>query len=143
MKRLWLFAVALAVMLAAGGAEARVIGSRTSETVVVDTGDQLGGFNVSVGTSTTVLISSSGFNAHIIWRLRTVQVTKSPYELWIGTYTPLSWASGAGWLVAGSTGAYTTRSQGPLYGILNPAAGAGTCTIQGPFEYQAGEVPSQ
>lgn len=139
MKRLIL---ALAMLGAVSGPlHARSIDTRGSGTTVIDTGDCSGGFNVSVGSATTVLISSSAANEKKIWRVRTFQVTDSPYNLWMGTYTPLTFGSGAGWFVPGSTGSYTTRNQSAYYGVLDPAAGAGTATIQGPFEYQCGEVP--
>lgn len=141
MKRLILAVVFVLGSAGDGLLQARGIGTRDSATVVIDTGDCAGGFNVSVGSSTTVLISSSAANEKKVWRIRTFQVTDSPYNVWMGTYTPLTWGSGAGWFVYGSTGSYSTRSQAAYYGVLDPAAGSGTATIQGPFEYQCGEVP--
>jgi hypothetical protein len=143
MRRLFAAAVLAVVVAGPAGrsAEARPIGTRTSSTVVLDTGDGLGGFSVSVGTSTTVLLSSAAADADVVWRLRTFQVTGSSYDVWMGTYTPLTYGSGAGWYVAGSSGSYTTRSQAAVYGILNPSAGAGTAAVKGPYEFHLGEVP--
>jgi hypothetical protein len=131
-------------ILAAGRCElqARPIGARTSSPMVLDTGNAAGGFDVTVGTSSTVLISASGATAGKVWRVRTFQVTGVPYAVWITTYSASTWNSGAGWLVLGSTGSWTTNSQAAYYGKLDPTAGASTAVIHGAYEYEAGETPA-
>lgn len=114
-------------------------GKNWAQPVVIDTGDGSGGFNVTLGT-TTALISQSGSDANVVWRIRTFQTTGN-YTVWMGTYTPLSYGSGAGWYVGKSTASYTTRSQAAYYGLIDPAAGSATISIKGPYEYQIGEMP--
>lgn len=142
-KALLIIGLTVAAFLAVHQGQANDLGTRTSSRVTLDMGDFAGGFNVTVSTPSAVLISSSGINALVIWRSRTFQVTGTPYNVWMTTYPSSAWNSGAGWMVAGSTGSYTTRSQAAYYGILDPAAGSGTAKVRGPYEYQAGEVPAR
>lgn len=142
MKRINLFIALLLAAAAAVPLHAEPKGTRTSSGIIIDTGDFIGGFNVTVGTSTAVLLSSSGFNAGHIWRLRTFQVTGTAFSVWMSS-APSTYGSGGGWYVLGSTTSYSTRSQAAIYGILDPAAGSGTAIIKGPFEYHNGEVPAR
>ncbi len=142
-RKLFIFALAVLMAAAVSPLLADRKGTRQSTGVIIDTGDTLSGFNVTLSTAATTLISQSGTSAHVLYRLRTFQVTGTAYNVWMTTYTPAVWNSGAGWLVYGSTGAYTTRSQAAVYGVLDPAAGSGTAVIHGPYEYQRGEVPNQ
>lgn len=140
MKKLFLLAVGVG-MLYGSIAFAQGLDSRVSNGVVVDTGNTIGGFSVTVSTPSKTLLSASGATLTRIWRLRTFQVTGTTYMVWMSSHSTGSYGQGGGWYVAGSTGSFTTRSQGAIYGILSPAAGSGTGTIKGPFEYQAGEQP--
>lgn len=151
MKRIWPFAwraalLGLVITLASFGfkqqtAQAQPKGSATSDTVIIDTGDALEGFDVPIST-TPVLLGASGSTAKKVWRVRTFQVTGTPYTVWMSTFSG-AYGTGAGWYVLGSTGSWTTRGQAAVYGVLDPAAGAGTGTIKGPYEYQAGEAPKR
>ena len=131
----------LLIFFGVGVAKADPKGKSWAQPVLIDTGNFLGGFDVAIDTFPVVKLSDSGETAGVIWRARTFQVTDSSYAVWVGTHSGIVWGTGAGWFILGSTGSYTTRSQAVLYGVLDPAAGAGAATINGPYEYQAGEMP--
>jgi hypothetical protein len=132
---------ASAVFMIGASAWGQGLENRVSKGVVVDTGNQAGGFSVTVSTPSKTLLSASGVTSNLIWRKRTFQVTGTPYNVWMSTFSTGAYGSGAGWYVQGSTGSYTTSSQSQYYGILDPSAGAGTGVIKGPFEFQNGEHP--
>jgi hypothetical protein len=142
MKKVNLFQVVLSIVLMAGCLSAGPRRGYYADAVAIDTGNKLGGFSVSVGTTTPVLLCASANTNDIGYRIRTFQVTGTSYNVWMGTHSAISYGTGAGWYVAGSTGSFTTRSQGAVYGVLDPSAGAGTATIVGPYEYQSGEHPA-
>jgi hypothetical protein len=135
--------LALAFLAAAlpAAAAPRNLGGRTAAPVHEDDGENLAGVDIQIGTSTPVLVSSSAANADRVYRRRGFQNTAGPYHVFLATYSGVTYGSGPGWYIQGSTGSWETQNQAAIYGILDPAAGAATQRIKGWVEYNAGEVP--
>ena len=114
------------------------IGKKMATPVVIDSGDGPFGFDVTINDVTATLVSDSGENTGLIWRLRTFQVNDTTFDVWMGSHTAVSFGTGAGWIIPAG-GSFTTNGQGSIYAILDPASAGGNATINGPHEYKLGE----
>lgn len=132
--------LAFAVLVMPGFSHAGKRRAITSDPVIIDTGNGIGGFSVTVTTAAPVLLSASAYTSQVDYRIRTFQVTNTSYNVWFTTSPSGAYGEGGGWYVAGSTGSYTTRSQAAIYGILDSAAGSGSAIIKGPYEYEVGQT---